>query len=101
LLSDGVPFAKLYFIKEKIGLSEKDLRALDPYREMFVRQKDLFAQHFYEVFDTIPETHLILEHEGRPGFLKKTWAAWFEFLFTTQLDDKLLAYLWRIGLRHV
>jgi len=101
VISDGVPYAKLYSIREKLGLSEQDLRALDPYREMFVRHKDRFAERFYDVFEGIPETHLILEHEGRPGFLKKTWAAWFQFLFRTQLDDALLAYLWRIGVRHV
>jgi signal transduction histidine kinase len=101
VLSEGVPYGKLYFIKEKIGLSEGDLQALDPYREIFVQRKDQFAQHFYDVFENIPETHLILEHEGRPGFLKKAWAAWFEFFFRTRLDDTLLAYLWRIGVRHV
>ena len=99
--SDGVPYEKLYFIKEKLGLSEGDLQALDPYREIFVRRKDQFAERFHDVFDSIPETHLILEHAGRPGFLKKTWAAWFEFLFRSRLDDALLAYLWRIGVRHV
>jgi signal transduction histidine kinase len=101
VLSEGVPYGKLYFIKEKIGLSEGDLQVLDPYREIFVQHKDQFAQHFYDVFENIPETHLILEHEGRPGFLKKAWAAWFEFFFRTRLDDTLLAYLWRIGVRHV
>jgi signal transduction histidine kinase len=101
VLSEGVPYGKLYFIKEKIGLSEGDLQALDPYREIFVQRKDQFAQHFYDVFENIPETHLILEHEGRPGFLKKAWAAWFEFFFRTRPDDTLLAYLWRIGVRHV
>ncbi len=101
MLSAEVPYGKLYFIKEKLGLSEQDLLVLDPYREIFVQRKDQFAQHFYDVFENIPETHLILEHGGRPGFLKKTWAAWFEFLFRTQLDDTLLAYLWRIGVRHV
>jgi signal transduction histidine kinase len=101
VLSEGVPYGKLYFIKEKIGLSEGDLQVLDPYREIFVQRKDQFAQHFYDVFENIPETHLILEHEGRPGFLKKAWAAWFEFFFRTRLDDTLLAYLWRIGVRHV
>jgi signal transduction histidine kinase len=101
VISDGVPHEKLYFIKEKIGLTEGDLQTLDPHREIFVRHKDQFAQHFYDLFDNIPETHLILEHEGRPGFLKKAWAAWFEFFFRTRLDDTLLAYLWRIGVRHV
>jgi signal transduction histidine kinase len=101
VLSSEVPYGKLYFIKEKLGLSEQDLLVLDPYREIFVQRKDQFARHFYDVFENIPETHLILEHGGRPGFLKKTWAAWFEFFFKTQLDDTLLAYLWRIGVRHV
>jgi signal transduction histidine kinase len=101
VLSNEVPYGKLYFIKEKLGLSERELQVLDPYREIFVQRKDQFAQHFYDVFENIPETHLILEHGGRPGFLKKTWAAWFELFFRTQLDDTLLAYLWRIGVRHV
>jgi signal transduction histidine kinase len=101
VLSEGVPYGKLYFIEEKLGLSERDLQVLDPYREIFVQRKDQFAQHFYDVFENIPETHLILEHGGRPGFLKKTWAAWFEFFFRTRLDDALLAYLWQIGVRHV
>jgi signal transduction histidine kinase len=101
VISDAIPYAKLYFIKGKLGLSDQDLRVLDPYREMFIRCKDQFAEHFYDVFDSIPETHLILEHEGRPGFLKKTWAGWFEFLFKTPPDDTMLAHLWRIGVRHV
>ena len=101
VLSEGVPYAKLHFIKEKLGLSDQDLRALDPYRSIFVQRKDEFAKYFFDIFDAIPETHLILEHEGRASFLKITWAAWFEFLFTTRLDDPLLGYLWRIGVRHV
>jgi len=101
MVPDGVPYARLYFIKEKLGLSEEDLQALDPYREIFVRRKEQFAQRFYDVFESIPETYLILEQEGRPGFLKKTWAGWFELFFRTRLDDTMLAYLWRIGVRHV
>jgi signal transduction histidine kinase len=33
--------------------------------------------------------------------MKKTWAFWFEFIFKTKLDSALLAYLWRVGVRHV
>ena len=102
MTSDLVPYEKLHRIREQLGLSDTDLQALDPYRSIFVQHKDQFAQHFYDVFQEIPETRLILEqHEGRPGFMKKTWAAWFEFVFTTRLDGALLAYLWRVGVRHV
>ncbi len=101
MLSNGVPYLKLRSIQDKLGLTDEDLRILDPYREAFVRRKEQFAQRFYDVFENIPETHLILTHGGRPEFLRKTWAAWFESFFRTRLDDSLLAYLWRIGVRHV
>jgi nitrogen-specific signal transduction histidine kinase len=101
MTSDLVPYEKLHRIREQLGLSDADLQVLDPYRNIFVQHRDQFAQHFYDFFQEIPETRLILQHEGRPGFMKKTWAAWFAFVFKTRLDDALLAYLWQVGVRHV
>lgn len=98
---DAVPLEKLSYIRDKLGLSGDDLAALAPYRHLFTSRKDEFAQHFYQFFSNIPETRLILEHEGRPGILSKVWAAWFEFFFNATLDTTLLSYLWRVGVRHV
>jgi len=98
---DAVPLDRLSYIREKLGLSGDDLAVLEPYRHLFTSRKEEFAEYFYQFFDNIPETHLILEHEGRPGGLRKTWAAWFELFFNSTLDTTLLAYLWRIGIRHV
>jgi len=98
---DAVPLDRLSYIREKLGLSGDDLAVLEPYRHLFTSRKEEFAEYFYQFFDNIAETHLILEHEGRPGGLRKTWAAWFELFFNSTLDTTLLAYLWRIGIRHV
>ena len=40
--------------ESKLGLSDTDLQALDPYRNIFVQHKDQFAQHFYDVFQEDP-----------------------------------------------
>jgi signal transduction histidine kinase len=98
---DAVPLEKLSYIREKLGLSVEDLAALEPYRYLLASRKEEFAQYFYQFFDNIPETHLILEHGGRPDILRKVWAVWFEFFFNAKLDATLLAYLWRVGIRHV
>ncbi len=101
MTSQLVPYEKLHGIREQLGLSDSDLQRLDPFRRVFVEQGDRFAQYFYDVFREIPETRFILEHEGRPGLMKKTWASWFRYVFTTNLDDALLGYLWQVGVRHV
>lgn len=96
-----VPFEKLTWFKEKLGLREEEKERLALYRSLFASKKGRFAQAFYEYFSQIPETRLILDHEARQGHLKEAWAHWFEGLFMRDFDQHFLSYLWRSGLRHV
>ncbi len=96
-----VPFEKLFILKERLGIDDSYLMALDPFRGLFVEKKEDFASYLYEYFQEIPETRIFLEHYERPGFLKKAWANWFEKLFSSPFDRDFLAYLWGIGKRHV
>lgn len=96
-----VPYQKLHFFREKLGLDESDLQAIAPFREIFVRAKESFADYLYDFFVHIPEAGIFLTHYEVPGSLKKAWADWFEILFQGKLDDEFLSYLWKIGIRHV
>ncbi len=95
------PLQKLLFFKEKLGLDERELEKLTPFREIFISKKDDFSDYFYNFFSNIPQTKIFLEHYETPGFLKKAWAQWFESLFSKNLNEEFLSYLWRIGKRHV
>ncbi len=97
----SVPHHKLHFFQEKIGLTESELHQIAPFKDTFVEHSKEFADHFYRVFFSIPETRLILEHVGRHDFLLEAWAHWFRTLFAGELDHRFLSYLWRIGERHV
>jgi signal transduction histidine kinase len=96
-----VPFEKLLWFQEKLGLTEHDLKLFSAYRHIFLKRKDEFADKLYSRFLEIPETRIILEHEKRRGHLKNLWAQWFELLLQGRFDDALYARLWRSGLRHV
>ncbi|HMK50550.1 MAG TPA: ATP-binding protein [Thermodesulfovibrionales bacterium] len=96
-----VPYEKLHFFREKLGISEDTFSALSPFQDIFIRSKDDFADYLYAFFDKIPETEMFLKHYEVPGFLRKAWANWFESLFRSAPDDSFLGFLWRIGLKHV
>jgi len=96
-----VPYEKLRLFQQKLDLDVGELENLAPYRQVFIGKKDDFAGFFFDFFLKIPDTSVFLEHTHRPGFLKKAWSNWFENLFGHSLDDDFLAYLWRIGNRHV
>jgi signal transduction histidine kinase len=96
-----VPFEKLLWFQEKIGLAEHDLKLFSSYRHIFIKRKEDFAEKLYSRFCEIPETRIILEHEKRRGHLKKLWAQWFELLLQGHLDKTVYTRLWRSGLRHV
>ncbi|MGD2080820.1 MAG: protoglobin domain-containing protein [Nitrospirota bacterium] len=99
---ENAPISKLRFLQRRLALSEAELEVLKPFREFFVSGKEEFADYFYSVFSGIPETKYIIERLENPGLMKKIWARWFEALFgRDRLDDDFLAYLWRIGGRHV
>ncbi|MFN3480947.1 MAG: protoglobin domain-containing protein [Thermodesulfovibrionales bacterium] len=95
------PFAKLIFLKERLGINDEFLKTIDPFRSVFIEKKEDFSRYLYDYFSAIPETRIFLEHYERPGFLRKAWAGWFEELFKSSFDDNFLTYLWRIGKRHV
>jgi signal transduction histidine kinase len=86
---------------DKLSLTESDLLVLSRHRDFFITKKDEFGEFFYEFFDEMPETHVLLEHFGKPDLMKLTWATWFERLFRENLDSNFINYLWRIGLKHV
>jgi signal transduction histidine kinase len=96
-----VPFEKLLWFREKLGLSEHDAKLFSTYRHLFIKKKEDFADKLYSRFWEIPETRIILEHEKRRGHLKKLWAQWFELLLQGHFEETLYARLWRSGLRHV
>ncbi len=100
-LVSAVPYRSLEFIMDKLELKEPDFLVLYQHRDVFIRRQDEFAEFFYNFFWEIPETHLLLEHLGKPGHIKQIWSKWFERLFTGRIDADFISYLWRIGLKHV
>jgi signal transduction histidine kinase len=96
-----VPYGKLETFKNWLGLNEAELKKLDPLKEILLRRKEEFASYFERFFMDIPEARIIIEHERRPGYLRQAWADWFEALFSRQLDEQFLNYLWSVGVKHV
>jgi signal transduction histidine kinase len=92
---------KLRLLMEKINIHESEMETLEPFRPLFIARKDEFADHFYDVFYKMADTRAILEGEKEPGRMKKVWSNWFGSFFRSRLNDDFLAYLWRIGTRHV
>ena len=97
----SVPYEKLHFFREKIGVGREDWDNLKPYHRLFSERRHDFAQYFYDFFFAIPETRLILRQQASGDHLRAAWADWFRSLFTLPLDESLLSYIWRIGIRHV
>ncbi len=100
MVNGQVPYEKLRLFKSRIGIGAKEIEALRPFRAVFTSRKEEFADYFYHTFYTIAETKLMLE-QNRWTFLKSMWAEWFGSVFTSDMDDRFLGYLWRIGSRHV
>jgi signal transduction histidine kinase len=96
-----VPYGKLETFKNWLGLNEAELKKLEPLKKILIRRKGDFASYFLHFFMAIPETRIIIEHERRPGYLLQAWADWFEALFSRELDERFLNYLWSVGVKHV
>jgi len=97
-----VPIERLVLFKNKLGLEDKDMERLNPYRGIFAGKGKEFSEYFHRFFLEIPETRIILEYEKHQDrLLKHIWPQWFESLFLKALDDRVVAYLWRSGLVHV
>jgi signal transduction histidine kinase len=84
----------------KLQLTEKELALLHQHRAVFISKQHAFAEFIYNSFFDIRETHILIERAGSDN-MKRIWAAWFERLFSKNLDSDFVGYLWRIGLRHV
>jgi signal transduction histidine kinase len=96
-----VPYNKLHTFKQWLGLTEDELKKLDPIKDSFIKRKIDFARYFHDFFMNIPEAKLIIEHESKQGYLLQAWANWFELFFSKGLNDEFLAYLWMVGAKHV
>ena len=73
-LNIPVPYERLIFFKDRLGLDGEELICLDPYRDYFIKKKDEFSGFFYNYFSQIQETRIILEQEGRYSrLIGKIW----------------------------
>lgn len=95
------PHQKLRVFLAKIGITDEEIARLDSVRPLFTGRKDVFADYFYDFFYDMADTRALLENEKTPGLMKRVWAAWFESFFRAKPDDTFLAYLWKIGVKHV
>ncbi len=100
-LSLSVPYSKLNALKEQLGIDGEALAALAPYRKLFIENSRAFSDYFFDVFMGISDTRKIIEGLENPQSLRDAWANWFRTVFMLELDENLLAYLWKIGIRHV
>lgn len=95
------PIDRLTFFREQVGLGPRDLATMQPYRAAFAGRQDEFGQFFFDYFWGISRTRLILEQERPVGNLGRVLGDWFGRLFSQDLDDAFLQYLWNSGARHV
>jgi len=100
-LDTPVPFARLKWFQEKLGLGDREQESLAKYRDIFLKEKQRFSEEFFRYFWDIKETRIILDHEMRGPHLKKLWEQWYELIFTEAITPRVLGVLWRSGLRHV
>jgi signal transduction histidine kinase len=96
-----IPYKKLHTFRQWLGLTEDELKKLEPLKDSFINRKDDFAGYFHDLFMNIPEAKLIIDHERTHGYLLQAWANWFVLLFSRGLDEEFLGYLWRVGMKHV
>lgn len=95
------PHEKLRLFLDKIGIEKIEIDELQPFKTLFISKKTVFADYFYNFFLDMADTRAILESEREKGLMKRVWAGWFESFFELRPNDEFLAYLWRVGVRHV
>jgi hypothetical protein len=94
-------YQQLYDFRDRIGIANDNMIALNNYKDCFISRKDEFAQRVYDYFLEIEDAKPILEYVATPDILHKTWASWFSSLFRNTVDNEYLQFLWAIGKRHV
>jgi signal transduction histidine kinase len=100
-LFTAVPHQSLQSVLGRLQLTEPELETIHRHRDIFLSRKTEFAEFFFASFFEIKETRIILERFGKPDVMKRTWAKWFEKLFSEDSASDFINYLWRIGLKHV
>ncbi len=100
-MSYKIPYERLMFFKQKIGVDPKVQAALQLHAPLLAAHKEEFAAYFEEIFGNIEQTRPYLEVQNYPGQLQKIWMKWFEELFSNEIDHSFLDKVWRSGLTHV
>ncbi|WP_045212090.1 protoglobin domain-containing protein [Desulfonatronovibrio magnus] len=95
------PIERLKFFKGQLGIDEQDFIFMRQGGRYFIKEKDHFAQWFFDYFIQQPHTKAVLEHETQSDQLKNIWAFWFESLFKTNGGDDFFVRHWKSGLKHV
>jgi two-component sensor histidine kinase len=98
---NNVPYDRLMFFKEQVGLDQKDLDHLHRHSDLFASRKEKFAAYFEEVFGNISQTRPYLEVQDYPGQLQRVWMNWFARLFSSPIDQKFFDGMWKSGQTHV
>lgn len=97
----NIPYGKLDLFREKLALHGGEISEIGPFKEAFAARSREFADYLRTMFSDITETRIIMERMEDPTRLGKFWKLWFEKLFLSDLNDDFIAFLWRIGIRHV
>ncbi len=98
---NSVPYDRLMFFKEQVGLDQKALDNLHRHANLFASHKEKFAAYFEKVFSNIGQTRPYLEVQDYPGQLQKVWMNWFARLFSSPIDQKFMDRMWKSGQTHV
>ena len=64
-LDTPVPFARLKWFQEKLGLGDRGQKSLVQHRAVFLEKKQRFSEEFFRYFWEIKETRIILETAKR------------------------------------
>lgn len=99
--SSSVPYHSFESIIGRLQIKEEELLFLHKHSLFFTGRSREFSEFFYNSFFDIPETRILLERLNRPDSVMRSWSEWFERVFTKEIDFNFIAYLWRIGLKHV
>ena len=73
-LDTPIPFARLNWFQENLGLGDREQQSLTKHRDVFLKQRQRFSEEFFRYFLEIKETRIILDHERRDPHLKNLWA---------------------------
>ena len=100
-MQDVAPLERFAFFQDNLGLTEADVRLLEPHRALFLGKKAEFLEYLHGFLSGMEESRRILELMEAHGGLRKNWAAWYQAFFTEGLGPRFYDFLWNSGLKHV